>query len=326
MSQTNEQNLDTMLSKLIVQQGFATAEEVHDCEQFQRELLNRDDTNTPRSLGDLLVANGFITQRQLDRLRASILAKGDVQEIPGFQITKRLGTGAMATVYLAKQLSLDRMVAIKVLPRQYTDNPQFVERFYAEGRAAAMLNYPNIVGALDVGRAGDYHYFVMEYVQGRTVHDDLTQHKRYSETEALDIVIQVTRALDHAHQAGLIHRDVKPKNIIITPKGVVKLADMGLARSLSDREAAEAEQGKAFGTPHYISPEQIRGERNIDFRADIYGLGATFYHMVTGQVPFDAPNPSAVMQKHLKKRIGSARPHQSHPKRRHRRDHRTMYG
>jgi len=163
-----------------------------------------------------------------------------------------------------------------------------------------LFRSPNIVGAYDVGHAGEYHYFVMEYVEGKTVYDDLAEGKVYSETEALKIVIQIAKALDHSHKAGFIHRDVKPKNIMITTKGEAKLADMGLARAVSDVEAAEAEQGKAYGTPYYISPEQIRGLLNVDFRCDIYGLGATFYHMVTGRVPFDAPNPSAVMHRHLK--------------------------
>src|SRR4030095_16076442 len=140
--------------------------------------------------------------------------------------------------------------------KKSSPNPQCIERFYAEGRAAAQLNHPNIVQAYDVGKAGEYHYFVMEYVDGRTVYDDIVKHKRFGEGEALDIAIQTAEALQHAHDRGLIHRDVKPKNIMITQEGVAKLADMGLARAMSDKEAAEAEQGKAFGTPYYISPEQ----------------------------------------------------------------------
>jgi len=151
-----------------------------------------------------------------------------------------------------------------------------------------------------VGEAGGYHYFVMEYVKGKTVYDDLAKGKVYSEAEALDIILQIASALEHAHSKGLIHRDVKPKNVMITEEGVAKLADMGLAREAADQEAAQMEAGRAYGTPYYISPEQIRGELDIDFRADIYSLGAMFYHMVTGRVPFEASTPSAVMHKHLK--------------------------
>jgi serine/threonine-protein kinase len=222
------------------------------------------------------------------------------RQIPGYQLLGRLGAGAMATVYKARQVSLDRTVAVKILPRKFSQMPEFVERLYAEGRAAAKLNHPNIVAALDVGRHGDTHYFVMEYVEGHTVYERLVKEGPYAEAEALSIGIQVAAALEHAHHAGLVHRDVKPKNILITKAGVAKLADMGLARAVSDREAAEAEAGRAYGTPYYISPEQIRADMNIDARADIYSLGATLYHMVTGKPPFEGPEVSAVLRKHLR--------------------------
>ena len=221
------------------------------------------------------------------------------RQIPGYKLLGRLGAGAMATVYKARQLSLNRLVAVKILPKKFCQNPEFVKRFYAEGRAAAKLNHPNIVAALDVGRHGDTHYFIMEYVEGHTVHEHLVKEGPYSEADALAIAIQIAEALNHAHQAGLIHRDVKPKNILITNDGVAKLADMGLARAVSDREAAEAEAGKAFGTPYYIAPEQIRGKVNIDLRADIYNFGCTLFHMVTGRVPFEGSDVSSVLMKHL---------------------------
>jgi eukaryotic-like serine/threonine-protein kinase len=288
---------DTMLGRMIVDQGFATREEVEDCLAMQSELAKEQNQ---RSLADLLVENGYVTRSQVERVRPSIEEQGSVQQIPGYQILSKLGAGAMAAVFKAKQISLDRTVAVKVLPKRMSDNPEFVDRFYKEGKAAAKLNHPNIVGAVDVGEANGFHYFVMEYVEGVTVFDKLEKGDRYTEKEALNLVIQVCRALAHAHKAGFIHRDVKPKNIMITPDGVAKLADMGLAREASDVEAAQAEAGKAYGTPYYISPEQIRGELDVDQRADLYSLGATFYHMVTGRVPFDAPTPSAVMHKHLK--------------------------
>lgn len=293
-------NIDTMVGRLVIDQGLATAAEVRHCLELARQLA--EDQNQ-RSLLELLVDNDYVTRRQMARLREVAQAEKSGQQIPGYKVINKLGAGAMATVYKAKQLSLDRMVAIKVLPRKFTGNPQFIERFYAEGRSAAQLNHPNIVQAYDVGKAGEYHYFVMEYVEGGTVYDEIVKNKRYQENEAIDIGIQIAEALDHAHSKGLIHRDVKPKNLMITTGGVAKLADMGLARAISDKEAAEAEQGRAFGTPYYISPEQIRGEINIGPQADIYSLGATLYHMVTGSVPFDGKNPSAVMHKHLKTAI-----------------------
>lgn len=291
-----------MLGRLVVERGLATSEEVQTCLEHLRTASSDSDPNQ-RSLGAMLVHQGIATRKQIDRLMPEIEERRSPRQIPGYQVLDKLGAGAMATVYLAKQLSLDRYVAVKILPKKYSNNEQFIQRFYAEGKAAAKLNHPNIVGALDVGKAGDTHYFVMEYVEGSTVFDTLTEKGVFQEDRALEITLEVAKALDHAHKAGFIHRDVKPKNIMITKEGVTKLADMGLARAVSDREAAEAEAGKAFGTPYYISPEQIRGEVDVDFRADIYGLGATMYHMVTGKVPFDGPNPSAVMHKHLKSEL-----------------------
>ncbi|MBY0309417.1 MAG: serine/threonine protein kinase [Phycisphaerales bacterium] len=290
-------NIDTFVGRLVVDQGLATPEEVQQCIEHARLQVQEDNQ---RSLVELLVSSDYITKRQAERLKKQAEAERGSQQIPGYKILGKLGQGAMATVWKARQLSLDRPVAIKVLPRRFSHDVQFIERFYAEGRAAAQLNHPNIVQAYDVGKAGEYHFFVMEFVDGRTVFDDIATHKRYGEKEAVDIALQVAEALQHAHERGLIHRDVKPKNIMLTKEGVAKLADMGLARAVSDVEAAEAEKGKAFGTPYYISPEQIRGEVKIGPPADIYSLGATLYHMVTGNVPFDGKNPSDVMHKHLK--------------------------
>lgn len=293
----NESNYDSIFGKMAVEAGFCTDEEL------QHSLMEQEvrQDSAPVTLADVMVDLGYVTETQVERLKAKLKdSKASSYQIPGYQIISKLGKGAMAVVYKAKQLSLDRIVAIKVLPKRFSENPEYVTRFYKEGKAAAKLNHNNIVQAIDVGESGGYHYFVMEYVEGRTLYEDLAEGKIFSEQEALDIVIQVAQALKHAHEMELIHRDVKPKNIMINKDGVVKLADMGLARETTDIEAAKSEAGRAYGTPYYISPEQIRGEVDIDGRADIYGLGATFYHLVTGRVPYMADDPSEVMRKHLK--------------------------
>ncbi len=295
-----ETSYDTLFGRMAVEQGLCTDEELRTSLKELKERLKL----SPTMLRDVMVEFGYLTESQSERLKKSLKAqKAAAHRIPGYKILGKLGSGAMAIVYQAKQLSLNRMVAIKVLPKRFSENPEYVERFFKEGQAAAKLNHTNIVQAYDVGQAGGYSYFVMEYVEGKTIYDDLSTGKVFQEKEALDIVIQVAYALEHAHAKGLIHRDIKPKNIMTTANGQVKLADMGLARETTDIEAAESEAGKAYGTPYYIAPEQIRGEIDIDGRADIYGLGATFYHMVTGRVPFMADDPSDVMRKHLREKL-----------------------
>ncbi|MBN1788130.1 MAG: serine/threonine protein kinase [Sedimentisphaerales bacterium] len=293
----SETNYDSLFGKLVLEQKFCTEEEVAHC----KKLLKEQTKDKPVTLEYLLISNRFLTPNQAKRVRKATKESKDAAEhIPGYKILGKLGAGAMAIVYKAKQLSLDRIVAIKILPKRFSENPDYVMRFYKEGKAAAKLNHNNIVAAYDVGEAGGYHYFVMEYVEGKTLYEDLAQGKIFSEEEAIDIVTQVARALEHAHTRGLIHRDVKPKNIMINPGGIVKLADLGLARATDDVQMAKSEAGKAFGTPYYISPEQIRGEMDIDARSDIYSLGATLYHIVTGKVPFEASTPAEVMKKHIK--------------------------
>ena len=293
----NEMNYDSIFGKLILEQGLCTEEELARC---KKQFKNQSEEN-PTTLEQLLISNRFITPSQARRTKEATKEGKDVAEqIPGYKILGKLGAGAMAIVYKAKQLSLDRVVAVKILPRRFSENPDYVQRFYKEGKAAAKLNHNNIVTAYDVGEAGGYHYFVMEYVEGKTLYEDMSKGKIFSEAEAIEIITQVAKALAHAHTRGLIHRDVKPKNIMINTTGTVKLADLGLARNTDDVQMAKSEAGKAFGTPYYISPEQIRGEIDIDARSDIYSLGATFYHMVTGRVPFDASSPAEVMKKHLK--------------------------
>jgi serine/threonine-protein kinase len=310
MSQTDKHgtglsaNLDSEVGRFVLDAGLVASNELSYCREQQKQS---SDPNQ-RSLADLLVENNFLTPTQARRIKNQLDERRNSQ-IPGYQLMSMLGKGAMAKVYKARQISLDRIVAIKVLPKRMSENEEFVQRFYAEGKAAARLSHSNIVGAVDVGSTSDgFHYFVMEYIEGKTLYDLMLprphgEGRTFSEAEALDITIQMAEALSHAHERGLVHRDVKPKNIILTPQNVAKLTDLGLARDVDDKAAAEMEAGKAYGTPYYISPEQIRGDVDIDYRADIYSLGATMYHLLTGKPPFEADTPSAVMHKHLSEQL-----------------------
>ena len=183
---SNASSMDTELGRVVVEQRLATSDEVEQCLQLRAQSNG--------SLAHVLVEQGVVTQRQIARLKGAIEETRGGQQIPGYVILGRLGAGAMATVVKARQISLDRLVAIKVLPRKMSENAEYVQRFYQEGKAAAKLNHPNIVQAYDVGEAGGYHYFVMEYVEGHTLFDEMADGKVFSESEALRIIIQVAGA------------------------------------------------------------------------------------------------------------------------------------
>jgi serine/threonine-protein kinase len=281
------------IAAALVGRGLVTREEVAQC---------RGEPAGAQALLDRLVAAGFLSASQAQRL-APELPQFVSQPIPGYQILQKLGHGSMGVVYKAKQISMNRFVAIKILQPRLAANKEFLDRFRREAHTAAKFSCTNVVQAIDVGAAGNVNYFVMEYVEGRTVHDELEGGKIYGEREALGIILQVAQALREAYRRGLIHRDIKPANIILAKDGVAKLADLGLARDTADEAAIAAERGALVGTPYYIAPEQIEGQDDIDIRADLYSLGATLYHMVTGRPPFTGDTRDALFDAHLEKDV-----------------------
>ena len=215
-----------------------------------------------------------------------------------YEILQELREGGMGCVFRARHLTLQRDVALKVLADRYADDESYRLRFLTEARAVARLNHRNIVQVYDFGRVGTIFFLAMELVPGLSVGDRIKRNGRFTEREAIAVVRQACSALGVAHAAGLVHRDVKPDNLILGDDGVVKLVDLGLAKSLSDDQHL-TQTGVVSGTPHYISPEQIAGLKDIDGRADIYSLGATLFHMVTGRTPFEGSSPMVVVAKHL---------------------------
>jgi serine/threonine-protein kinase len=220
------------------------------------------------------------------------------KSLGGYELLSKLGKGGMGTVYKARQTSMDRIIALKILPPRLSRDEKFVERFLREARSAGKLSHSNIVSGFDVGEAEGYHYFAMEYVEGETLLELLKREGSLDEPQTVEIAIQITKGLAHAHAHGLVHRDIKPGNVIIAKDGTVKLCDLGLARSTEEDQSLTA-IGTALGTPHYISPEQIEGQTHIDGRVDLYALGATLYHMVAGAPPFAEPTGGRVMSLHL---------------------------
>jgi len=214
-------------------------------------------------------------------------------EFPNLEFVRPLGSGGMGAVYLAKQVRLDRPIAVKVLPPDLADDPAFAERFLREARALARLSHPNIVGVFDFGQTpGGLYFFLMEYIEGPTLRQVVAS-RSTDPKQALEIVRQVCDALQFAHDKGVVHRDIKPENILLDGHGRVKIADFGLAKllGLADAPAGSPAAGslthtqQAMGTPHYMAPEQIIGSRGVDHRADIYSLGVVFYELLTGDLP-----------------------------------------
>lgn len=280
------------LSHALISRGFITSEELEECKAAA-------EGGAEALLGNLVKA-GYLTATQAKRI---LHERSLGQQIPGYKLLDKLGQGAMGTVFKARQLSMDRLVAIKVLSQRLAANQTYLERFKREAHIAAKLSHNNVVQAIDVGFAGKIQYFVMEYVAGTTIQQELDEGKVYEEREAIELVLQIAQALQHANRRQLIHRDIKPANIILTPERVAKLADLGLARGTTDRALAKAERGLAIGTAYYIAPEQIYGQEDLDCRADIYSLGATLYHMVTGQPPFPGEKIEEVYTAHLEREL-----------------------
>ena len=211
---------------------------------------------------------------------------------PQLEILELLGHGGMGAVYKATQPGLDRLVAVKNLPPEVSQDPAFAERFNREARALAKLNHPNIVGIYDFGQAGAYCYFVMEYVDGVNLRQAM-QSGGLTPAEALKIVPQICDALQFAHDEGIVHRDIKPENILLDKKGRVKIADFGLAKLLGKaaHDVSLTGTNQVMGTLRYMAPEQLVGSREVDHRADIYSLGVTFYEMLTGELPIGRSAP-----------------------------------
>ena len=216
-----------------------------------------------------------------------------------YRLIEKLGQGGMGAVYKAIQIQLRRHVAIKILAPKLAADPDFVERLRHEARAAAALNHPNVVVPIDVGEHAGIHYLAMEYIEGETLSKWMEREGRLPWRAAVEVALQVARGLEHAHKLGLVHRDIKPDNILLDrPSRLAKIADLGLAQRAGESHAFKTGHD-AVGTPYYISPEQARGAADLDGRADIYSLGATLWHILVGVPPFDGPSGAVIMAKHL---------------------------
>ncbi len=271
--------------------GFVTPAQAEECRALHQKLV---DMGLPSTIEEVFFKKGYLTQQQVSAID-SVRGKGTADAIPGYVLIEKIAEGGMGAVYKAKQTSMDRVVALKVLLAQLADEKEGRERFVREARAVAKLSHPNVVAGIDAGEAHGIYYFVMEYLDGESMDKTLRRRGRLPWSEAAAIVRQMALALDHAHQHGIVHRDIKPGNIMLLPDGTAKLADLGLARVTSLGDAALTQTGMIVGSPAYLSPEQAMGDRDLDTRSDIFSLGLTFFELVAGERAYAGDNPISIL-------------------------------
>jgi serine/threonine-protein kinase len=241
-----------------------------------KKIAGQGETAVPKSTS----AGPAAAEKQPSQKKKKTVQLGD------FKLKKKLGQGGMGEVYLANQVSLDRLVALKILSKEMAKKAGFVERFVREARAMARIDHPNAVKIYAAESDKGLYYVAIEYVDGKSMQDWIDKLKKLEIGDAIHVIQCCADALRAAHDLNLIHRDIKPDNILVTKKGVVKVSDFGLAKALDDEDMSMTQSGTGLGTPLYMPPEQARDAKNVDHRTDIYALGCTFYYFLTGQLPF----------------------------------------
>ncbi len=286
------------LGQLPPEEAVAIESHISECEPCCDTIvgLSSDDT----FVGLLKEAKQLPTDQTLDHVAAT--ASSSTQDVPAqlaehprYEIVRLIGKGGMGDVYEARHRKMERTVALKVINRQLVQKTEAVDRFHREVKAAAQLSHPNIVTAYDADQAADFHFMVMEHVDGIDLSQKVKAQGALTVADACDYIRQAAIGLQHAHERGMVHRDIKPHNLMVTSDGMVKILDFGLAslapEAIADAETVEARgdltvAGAIMGTPDFISPEQASDAREADIRSDIYSLGATFYFLLSGRVPF----------------------------------------
>src|SRR5438477_4120614 len=217
-------------------------------------------------------------------------ARSELQQVGSYDLVEKIAEGGMGTVYKGRHRQTGQIVAIKIVPSHMKSNAVFLKRFEQEYNAAKALDHPNIVKALEFGRNAGTPFLVMEFVEGESLGQKIERDGHLAESEAIKIIGQVAQGLHKAHKLGLIHRDIKPDNILLTTEGQVKVVDLGLVKEV-DADLNLTRTNRGLGTPHFMAPEQFRNAKNADVRCDIYSLGATLYMTVTGELPFKSSGP-----------------------------------
>ncbi|MCK6473550.1 MAG: serine/threonine protein kinase [Planctomycetes bacterium] len=303
---------------LALEKGIVSDEQVAEARKLQAEARK---AGRRRDLMRFLVESGALSREQAHQLQQSEANSWKGRQLGDFKILSVLGQGGMGAVFRANQVTMDREIALKILTPTLAGDKVFRERFLREARAVAKLNHPNIVAGIDVGEADGVYFFAMEFIDGDSLGQRLKRKGKLPEKEALEYIRQTALALDHAHKNGLLHRDVKPDNVLIGKDNVAKLADLGLARVGYDRnddgdkdskvvdhdDPGLTRQGQTVGTPFYISPEQATGESDLTPGTDLYSLGATLFHLLTGRYPYEGSSGGSIMMKHVRSPVPDPR-------------------
>lgn len=286
---------ETRFVRLAVTRHALTKQQMDSCLEFQSDKFTQ---GSKISLWDCSVLMGLMDEADAERLagKAGDLPLGKLGK---FIVLEKLGEGGMGAVYLAVGPNKAR-TAVKVLTPQLAKQRQYLSRFFREAQACCKLRHPNVISGIEVGEDTGHYFFAMEYIDGTSVDDMLEKTGPIGSEKATDLILQTAKGLAYAHENGIIHRDIKPGNIMVTRDGVAKLADLGLARRVDADETALTRTGTAMGTPFYMAPEQATDAKRADARSDIYSLGATWYHMIAGRPPFEASTPLQLLHMHLK--------------------------
>ena len=304
---------DLLIVKLALEKKLISQQQVDDCKSLAEKSK---DIGLGTTIAEVLVKQGIVSEDQLDELRDMCqLAKGGTV-FGAYRLGRLIGQGGMGKVYEAVHEVMGRSVAIKVIHSRITHDKNNATRFIQEIRALSKLNHPNIVTIYDAGRINRRHYFAMELLPGPSLKEHVDSKKITGEKEALRIVRAMAKALGHAHLKSVIHRDVKPENIVFDCNAVPKLTDFGLVMHHDVDHMSLTQEGAWVGSYYYISPEQIDGSRDIDGRSDIYALGATLYYALTGRTAYSGNSPQELLTKHLSGHLVSPKKYCPHLSRR----------
>lgn len=289
---------EMMIAVKAVQSNFCNQKQVQKCLEIQRNL--KQEKGQEVSLLTIMKKKGYLTAEQIQAIKESLPKIREIRPednpVEGYKLLEKIGQGGMAVVFRATHPKHGE-VAVKILFPHHNSNEEYVNGFMNEAKLVCTMNHPNLVKGMDYGKSNDHYYLAMEYVRGSlSVKDVLDKQGPFDEDTALSIILQIAKALFYISSCGILHRDIKPDNTLITQTGEVKVCDLGFAKTI---EKSTKKSGLTCGTVQYISPEQAKGQGDVDVRSDIYSLGATLYHLVMGKVPFTGADSMEVMTKQV---------------------------